>query len=78
MHQKLEEALYDLPEGYHEQQNERIEAVTLEQANAAIRERLSEDDIVVSVVGTHAQIGDAIAKAIPRLADVRVDPFDLE
>jgi len=78
VHQKLESAIYDLPEGYHERQLERIEAVTLEEANAAIRERLSEDDLVISVVGTHEQIGEAVAAAIPRLAEARVDPFDLE
>jgi zinc protease len=78
VYQKLESALYDLPEGYHERQLERIEAVSLEEANAAIRERLSEDDLVVSVVGTHGQIGDAVANAVPRLAETQVDPFDLE
>jgi hypothetical protein len=30
------------------------------------------------VVGTHADIGEAIAKAIPNLASVTVAPFDLE
>jgi zinc protease len=78
VHQRLEAALFDLPEGYHERQLERVEAVTLDEANAAIRNRLSEDDLVVSVVGTYAEIGDAIAKAIPRLAQVDVLPFDFE
>ncbi len=77
-YQKLEATLYDLPEGYHERQLERIEAVSLEEANAAIRERLSEDDLVISVVGTFPQIGEAVAKAVPRLAETQVDPFDLE
>jgi zinc protease len=78
VYQKLESAIYDLPDGYHERQIEQIEGVSLEEANAAIRERLSEDDLVISVVGTHGQIGDAVAKAIPRLAAAQVDPFDLE
>jgi zinc protease len=52
--------------------------VTLEQANAAIRTRLSADDLVVSVVGTHEVLGDAITKAIPRLAEAQVVPFDTE
>ena len=77
-YQRLEAALYDLPEGYHDKQLEQIEAVTLDEANAAIRERLSEDDLVVSVVGTFSQIGDAVAKSVPRLQETQVDPFDLE
>lgn len=78
VHQKLEAALFDLPEGYHDKQLERIEAVTLEQANAAIRTRLSEEDLVVSVVGTHQALGEAITKAIPRLSEAQVVPFDAE
>jgi zinc protease len=77
-HRKLDAVLYDLPEGYYERQNERIEAVTLDEANAALRRRLSEDDMIVAVVGTHAEIGKTITEAIPRLAGVEVCPFDLE
>ncbi|AUX43176.1 hypothetical protein SOCE26_046190 [Sorangium cellulosum] len=78
VHQKLEEIVYDLPEGYHETYLKRVEAVTLEEANAAVRRRISEDDLVIGVVGTHAEIGEAIAAAIPRLAEVKVEPHDLE
>jgi zinc protease len=78
VHQKLEAELYDLPPGYHAKYLEHVEAVDLGAANAAVRARLSEDDLVIGVVGTHAEIGDAIAKAIPRLASVTVAPFDLE
>jgi zinc protease len=78
VHQKLEAALFDLPAGYHEKYLERVEAVTAESANAAVRERISTEDLVIGVVGTHAEIGDAIAKAIPNLASVTVAPFDLE
>jgi zinc protease len=77
-HRKLDAALFDLPEGYYERQNERIEAVTLDQANAALRNRLSEDDMVIAVVGTYAEIGKTIEAAIPRLSGVDVVPFDLE
>lgn len=75
---KLEIPLYDLPEGYHDRYLERVEAVTREAANAAVRRRISADDLVVSVVGTYAETGEAIAKAIPDLADVTVLPFDFE
>ncbi len=67
-----------MPEGYHEKYLERVEAVTVESANAAVRARISEDDLVIGVVGTHSEIGEAIAAAIPNLASVTVAPFDLE
>jgi zinc protease len=78
VHHRLEGPLFDLPEGYYDRYLEQVEAVTLEAANQAVRDRLSEDDLVIGVVGTHAEIGDAVAKAIPRLAGVTVAPFDLE
>jgi zinc protease len=77
-HRKLDAMLFDLPEGYYDKQNERIEAVTLEEANAALRNRLSEDDLIIAVVGTHAESGKLIAEAIPRLGHVDVCPFDME
>lgn len=78
VHQPLEEALFDLPPGYHASYLSRVEAVTLEEANAALRARLSKDDLVISVVGTHAEIGGAIEAAVPGLAGVDVLPFDFE
>lgn len=77
-HRKLDAALFDLPEGYYERQNERIEAVTLDEANAALKNRLPGDDFIVAVVGTHAEHGKGIAEAIPNLGSVEVCPFDLE
>jgi zinc protease len=78
VHHKLEADLYGLPPGYHERYVEQVLAVDRAAADAAVRERLSEDDLVIGVVGTHAEIGAAIAAAIPRLASVTVVPFDLE
>ncbi len=78
VHQKLEADLYALPEGYHERYVEHVLAVDRAAAHTAVRARLSEDDLVIGVVGTYAEIGDAIAKAIPGLASVTVAPFDLE
>lgn len=78
VHQKLEAELYALPPGYHERYVPDIEAVTLAAANASVQARLSEDDLVIGVVGTHAEIGEQIAKAIPDLASVTVAPFDVE
>ena len=78
VHQKLEADLYDLPDGYHEKYVEHVQAVERASASAAVKARISEDDLVIAVVGTHSEIGAAVAAAIPRLASVTVAPFDLE
>jgi zinc protease len=75
---RLDEMLNDLPEGWHDQFSERIAAITLEQANAAVRNRISLEHLTVVVLGTHAAIGDDVRRAIPRLGDERVVPFDTE
>jgi zinc protease len=78
VHQRLDVELFDLPADYHDRYLEHVEAVTREEANRAVRERLSEDDLVIGVVGTHAELGAALEKAIPNLGSVKVVPFDLE
>jgi zinc protease len=78
VHQKLESELYDLPPGYHERYVDHVEAVTRDAAGASVRDRLSQEDMVIGVVGTYAEIGKAIEKAIPNLAGTTVAPFDLE
>ena len=47
-------------------------------ANEAVRHRVSEDDLVIGVVGTNAEVGEALTKAVPHLAKAEVVPFDLE
>lgn len=71
-------SLYDLPADYYSAYLDRILSITREQANAAIGQRLSTDNVVVSVTGTHAQIGAAVAQAIPGLARQAVVPYDSE
>ncbi len=78
VHQRLEVELFGLPADYHESYLPKVEAVTVESANEAVKARLSEDDLVIGLVGTHAEIGEAIAKAIPNLGGVTVMPFDQE
>lgn len=78
VHQKLERALYDLPEDYHSTFLDKVQHTTLDGANAAVRERLSEDDVVMAVVGTHAEVGEALAKAVPNVEKIDVVPFDIE
>lgn len=75
---KLDAELYKLPEGYFEAYVENVKRVTLEDANAAVRNRLSADDLLVAVVGTEADIGPAVREAIPNLNRSEVIPFDSE
>jgi zinc protease len=78
VHQPLDEVLFDLPAGYHSHYLDAVTATSLEAANTAVRARIPEDDLVVGVVGTYAEIGDAVAKSIPKLDRVSVVPFDIE
>jgi zinc protease len=74
----LDSALYGLPAGYYEEYIERIKGVTLEATNASVVQRLSEDDLLVTVVGTAAQISDAVKAAVPNLASSEVVAYDTE
>ncbi len=78
VHQKLDVDLFDLPADYHTEYTHKVEAVTLEEAHEAVRRRISMDDLVVAVVGTHAEIGEAVANAVPGLTKVEVIAFDAE
>jgi zinc protease len=78
VHQKLEAEIYDLPSSYHDRYVDHVLGVDHAAANAAAKARISEDNLVIAVVGTHAEIGEAVAKAIPCLDSVTVAPFDLE
>ncbi len=77
VHQPLEEALYDLPAGYHASYLERVRAVSTDEVNAALAKRTPLADLVVAVVATNEDTGEGLGKALPG-AKVRVDPFDLE
>ncbi len=74
----LDEILYDLPPRYHAGYLERIAAVTLDEVNAAIRARIPEQDLLVVVVGTAADLREKVEAAIPELAGTEVVPFDTE
>ncbi|MCC6528287.1 MAG: insulinase family protein [Polyangiaceae bacterium] len=76
--QAVGRALLGLPEDYHARYLERIAAVTREQANAAVRRRLSDDRLWVSVVATADESAAALAGAVPDLVETVVVPFDAE
>jgi zinc protease len=75
---KLDAELYGLPSGYYERYLEHLKAVTLEQANQAVKSRLSVENLLIVVVGTESLVGSAIRTAIPRLASSDVVPYDKE
>jgi zinc protease len=74
----LDEVLYDLPKGYYDRYTERVEAVTVEQVNAAVRRRIPESNLLVTVVGTEPEIGAAVRNAIDGLDTVETVPFDAD
>jgi zinc protease len=78
VHLKLDIDLYDLPADYHTGYVEHVEGTSVASANEAVTSLVSPKDLVIAVVGTHGEIGEAVARSIPDLAEVQVVPFDLE
>ncbi len=74
----LDEEIYNLPAGYHSEYTEHVKAVTLEQANEAVQTRISERDLLIAVVGTERQIGQAVRDAVGELDYAEVVPFDAD
>ena len=70
--------LFSLPERYHEEYTDRVQAVTLSEANSAIRNRIDPRCLLVSLVGTHSEIGASVADAIGSLESVEIVPFDVD
>lgn len=75
---KLDELVYDLPPRYYAEYLERVRAVTLEQVNASIPARIPTRDLLITVVGTESEIGDAVRGAIDGLDQHDVVPFDAD
>jgi zinc protease len=76
--QSLDQRLVDLPKRYFADYLARIEAVTLDEVNSALRRRLNADDLVLTVVATASQSRVPLERAIKNLASTRVVPFDAE
>jgi zinc protease len=73
---ELDQTLYDLPADYYAQYLERVQAVTLEQANQAVQNRLSEENLLITVVGTESAIGNSVRESVSNLASTEVVAFD--
>jgi zinc protease len=78
VHLPFEEALYDLPPGYHTKYVSHVEAVGTKDINQALASRIKLHDLVVGAVITNDETGAALAKAIPSLASTTVLPQDFE
>ena len=76
MHQALDVELLGLPADYHSAYVERVNAVTVEEANASVKRRLGAGDLLVVVVGTAADLEPALREAFTGVAQVDVVPFD--
>jgi zinc protease len=73
---ELDQTLYDLPADYYAHYVARVQAVTLEQVNLAVQKRLSDDDLLITVVGTESAIGSSVREAVSNLASTEVVAFD--
>ena len=75
---ELESRLYDLPPGYHAEYTARVAAVTLDQVNEALSARIPHDNLLITVVGTAADIRAAIESKIPDLSASEVVSYETE
>jgi zinc protease len=73
---KLDAELYQLPAGYYEEYEARVQAITLDQANEAIKTRISAENLLAIVVGTASEIRSPIEAVIDRLSGSEMVAYD--
>jgi zinc protease len=73
---KLDSEIYQLPTGYYEDYEARVQAVTLDEVNEAIQKRISFENLLVVVVGTAKDIETSIIEAVDKLDGHEVVAFD--
>jgi zinc protease len=78
LHQALDVEVLGLAPDYYAGYLANLAGVTVDQANAAVKARLSLDDLLVVVVGTASDLEEKVRAAIPRLGDHKVVAFDRE
>jgi zinc protease len=76
VHQELDVELLALPADYHHAWLRKVDAVTVEEANAALKRRLAPANLLVTVVGTAKDLLPKVREAIPGLASERTVPYD--
>lgn len=75
---RLDEIVYGLPPGYHARYLDDVRAVTLEACNAAVQDRISERELLVTAVATADDLAAELAAAIPGLEHTEVIPFETD
>jgi zinc protease len=73
--QRVEAELFGLSKDYFDGFVERVQNVTLKEANAALQKRLSRRDLALVVVATAKELRKELA-TLPGLDEVKVVPFD--
>jgi zinc protease len=73
--QRIDVEIFGLPRDYYTRYVERVRAVRLDEANAALRARLSTEDLAIVVVATASEVRDRLA-ALPGVRSVEVVPYD--
>lgn len=76
--QSVDIDLLDLPADYYSGYLANLAAVTVEQANEAVRLRLNPESLVAVVVGTADTTYEAVRAVIPNLGESRIERFDAE
>jgi zinc protease len=76
--QAMDVELLGLPADYYTGYVDAVSKITEVEANAAIKARLSTENLRVVVVGTASSLLDGVRAAIPGLAGEAVVPFDKE
>lgn len=73
---ELEVLTLGLPEDYYSLYEARISAVTLDEANAALKSRLDPASLVVAVVGSATELTDVLAERLGAGTTKTVIPYD--
>lgn len=71
--QCVEREVFELPDDYHSSFTARVQAVTRAEVNAAIKRRLSRDDLTIAVVASAKDLKKALSR-LPRVSSVSVMP----
>jgi zinc protease len=78
LHQGLDVELLSLPPDYFSAWIDRVNGVTAESGNDAVRQRIDPGRLLVVVVGTATQVMGPLRSALPDLEEASVVPFDAE
>lgn len=72
----LDALIYDLPQGYYEDYVEHVQSVTVERVHEAVQNRISKENLLVTVVGTAATTRKSVEDAVEGLQETEVVAFD--